>query len=371
MALSLSRYLGEVVMLHFYQYRYRAWRTALAVLMKQLQQFSLMFVTLFFIFIPQLIIGVFYGLGKLVSFDSHDLAIKVAFGFVLLQSLLLQAVKPAIMDTAHRAFHPTLLHSRLHQYAADWLLLLACHSLFIAALILAMSIGIDKLWQAPQLPGFMLVQWLFALALLYRPQTLLSAILVAFVAIWLVPTIEIYLAVILLWLALDWVRPRLRVTLPQPRLNLVSFWYYVIQASPWMLLWRSGASLLTMWAGLIIAKERPDLLHYYTLVILLVNQLWWSSLYLDTNKQVAGRRAYWRGLGVYSQLVISQSLLIYGVSLASWLGGVLLLNGEPFSLAVILGSPLLMWVVQRHPQRLAVAWGSFSVTVMMIKVLFL
>ncbi|MCG7534757.1 DUF6136 family protein [Pseudoalteromonas sp. OOF1S-7] len=358
-------------MLHYYQYRYRACRNALAVLMKQLQQFSLMFLTLFFIFIPQLIIGVFYGLGKLVSFESHNLAMKVAFGFLLLQSLLLQAVKPAIMDSTYRAFHATLLRGRLHQYTADWVLLLACHVLLIAALILAQSIGIDNLWQAPQLSGFMLAQWLFALTLLYRPQTLLSSLLIAFVAIWLAPSIYIYLVVIILCLALGWLRPEFRVGMPQPQINLISFWYYVIKTTPWMLLWRSGASLLTLWAGLIIAEERPDLLHYYTLAILLVNQLWWSSLYLDTNKQVAGRRSFWRSLGVYSRLVNSQSLLIYGLCFASWLGVVVLLDGELFSLAVILSSPLLMWTVQSHPQRLAVVWAGLSVTLMMLKVLFI
>ncbi|MCG7563976.1 DUF6136 family protein [Pseudoalteromonas sp. McH1-42] len=358
-------------MLHYYQYRYRACRVQLAVLMKQLQQFSMMLITLFFIFIPQLIIGVFYGLGKLVSFDSHHLAIKVAFGFLLLQSLLLQALKPAITDSAHRAYHRTLLRGRLHQVAADWILLLGCHVLFVAALILAVSIGFDKLWQAPQLPAFMLLQWCFALILLYRPQALVSSLLVAFTAVWLVPSLPIYLAVITLWLALDWFRPEIKLALPQPSLTPASFWYYVIKTSPWMIVWRAGASLITLWAGLIMAKERPDLLHYYTLVILLINQLWWSSLYLDTDKHVTGRRQFWRSLDMYPQLVRSQSLLIYGLCFASWLGAIVLLNGELFNLAVLVSTPLLVWTVTYHPRRLAVVWGCISVALMMFKVLFI
>ncbi|MCO7186807.1 MULTISPECIES: DUF6136 family protein [unclassified Pseudoalteromonas] len=358
-------------MLHYYQYRFRAFRVALTALLRQLQQFSLMFVTLFFIFIPQLIIGVFFGLGKLVSFDSHGVAMKVAFGFLLLQSLLLQAVKPAITDIRHRAYHLTLLRTRFHQFVADWLLLLVCHVLFGAALLLAVSMGTATLWEAPQLPGFMLAQWLFALALLYRPQTLVSSLCVAFVAVWLAPSIQAYLAVSVLWLALDWVRPRLKLAAPQPQLSSVSFWYYVIKEYPWMVLWRAGASFLALWAGMIMAHERPDLLHYYTLMILLVNQLWWSSLYLDTSKQVMGRRGFWRSLGLDSQIEFSQSVLIYGLCLISWLAGVVLLNGELFTVSVIATCPALVWTLKHYPQRFAVVWGCASVTLMMIKVLFI
>lgn len=357
------------MMTHFYQYRYQAFKAELKELVKQLNQFILMITTLFYIFLPGLIASLFFGLGKIVQSDSALVSIQVAFAYLLLQTLLITVLKPAILDSRHRCFQISISPRTRHQYLADIVLLLASHALLITTMILALAMGPQKLSQAPQLLLFMLTQVSFAVGLLYRPQAVIWALFIAFISLWWTSSTIQFLVGINLLLGGCWFIPKLHTPNLTYSINIWSFWLYYALAHYWALIWRATATFLVLWAAMIIQTMRPDLLHWYLLAAVLINQLWWSTLMIETNQQLQETRLFWESLGKYKKVFRVQAVLISMICIILWCGSGLLLGFDIHMSGALLCVPILMYCAANKPKLIAVAWAASSITLFVIKVI--
>ncbi|KZN65328.1 DUF6136 family protein [Pseudoalteromonas luteoviolacea] len=357
-------------MLHYYQYRLRAFKVELQELRKQLEQFTLLVSAMFFIYLPSLVMAIFFGLGKLVESESVRLTLEVSFGFLLMQSLLIETVKSAILDSARRTFHHTLLSNRVHKFIADNSLLLMCHLLFIAAFIMAASMGWAKLLQAPQLLLFMASQFMLAVVQLYRPHATILTLSVALGLVFVSNSVAMYFIFVLTVMTVGvFINPRL-IDFKVRAITANGFWLQLIIEKPWMILWRLGVSTLTYWCTQIIVTERPDLAAYYSLMALLFNLLWWSSLLLETNKQIVIHRGFWQSLAMLEVMQRSQNLVVMLCTSVAWLIGVALFGVSVFELIILLVTPLMMLTIVKRPKSLALVWATLVIAIMLSKVLF-
>ncbi|MBQ4814497.1 hypothetical protein J8M20_24245 [Pseudoalteromonas luteoviolacea] len=357
-------------MLHYYHYRLRAFKAELRMLGKQLEQFTLLVSAMFFIYLPSLVMGIFFGLGKLVESDSVRLTLEVSFGFLLMQSLLIQTVKSGILDSHRRTFHHTLLSNRVHKFIADHSLLLLSHLLFLAAFVMAVSMGWANLMKTPQLLMFMGAQFALAVLQLYRPKSAFLSLCVALGLVYIVNSVMVYFLTILAVMAVGaCIKPR-PTHYKVAAISAYGFWTQLVIEQPWMVLWRIGMSTLTYWCTMIIVTERPDLSSYYSLMALLFNLLWWSSLLLDTNKQVIVHRGFWQSLAMLDEMQHSQYLMVMMCTTVAWLIGVLLFGMGVFEISILLVTPLMMLAIVKRPKSLALVWATLVIGIMLSKVLF-
>ncbi|MDK1287509.1 DUF6136 family protein [Pseudoalteromonas umbrosa] len=356
-------------MVHYYRYRLSAFKVELKELRRQLAEFSLLLATLFFVYLPGLALGVFFALGKIVQYESESQVIYMTFGFLLLQSLLLHTLKSAVLDTAHRSYHGTLLKSRVHQWLADQGLLLLCHVLFLSALLLAVSMGWENLRQAPQLIMFMLLQLMLAATLLYRPISVLVVLIAACLLTFICQYFMTYYAALIVLLGVSLWLPRDYKAIKLSKATAHSFWVQWTLEQPWVVIWRIGMTILTYWCIWIIVTERPDLKSYYVVMAQLFVVLWWSSLLIDTNKQVIKHRSFWYSLSQFKQIQLSQCVFVFSLTTLMWLGGIYLLGSGTFELLTLFATPLMMWVILHSVRFMALTWAIVVVAIMLTKVL--
>ncbi|WP_105167781.1 DUF6136 family protein [Pseudoalteromonas sp. T1lg23B] len=353
----------------YLQYRITAYRYALKTLFKQLNQFALMISTLFYIFLPGLIAAMFFGLGKIVQSDSEHTSSQVMWGCLLLQTLLLNVLKPVILDDAHRMFHHSLIKNKSTIITADIAQLLISHVLLWMSIVLALAMGFDKLMKAPHFVGFVLTQVSMGVTLLYRPQAVVLTLITAFVLLSMTLSNLAYLA----WfnavmLMSCFVKP-IRLSYSPTQLTVWSFWILYCVHYSWSLIWRVSASLLVIWAVAIIGAERPELLHWYTPMVALFALLIWASLGIKTTQYISEHRLFWVSLKQFGTLKKAQHVLIFVWYFLSWLTGAILLGMDGFSLVILAQVPVLQWCATNIPQRLAVCWGSLAVTTYLAKAL--
>ncbi|KZN66293.1 hypothetical protein N473_09880 [Pseudoalteromonas luteoviolacea CPMOR-1] len=356
-------------MVHYYRYRFSAFKVELKELRRQLAEFSLLLATLFFVYLPGLALGVFFALGKIVQYESESDVIYMTFGFLLLQSLLLHTLKSAVLDTAHRNYHGTLLKSRIHQWVADQGLLLLCHVLFLFALFLAVSMGLQNLLQSPQLVMFMLAQLALATALLYRPISVFVVLITACLLMFVCESFTTYYVALAVIFVGSLLLPCHYKAVKLSKVTAHSFWWQWTIEQPWAVIWRLGVTILTYWCIWIIVTERPDLKSYYAVMAQLFTVLWWSSLLIDTHKQVIKYRSYWHALSQFTQVQRSQCMFVFSLTFMMWFSGLVLLGSGIFEFLTVLVTPVMMWVILRAARYMALTWAVAVVVLMLTKVL--
>ncbi|CAH9064017.1 hypothetical protein PSECIP111951_03026 [Pseudoalteromonas holothuriae] len=355
--------------MNYYQYRKKAFEYALKELLRQLSQFALMISTLFYIFLPGLVAGLFLGLGKVVQSDSVETANQMMVAYLLMQTLLLFVLKPVILDTPHRLFHFSLHSGRLKHLVADFTLLLVSHILLWLSLVLAFAMGWDKLMRAPHFVAFIVTQLSLAVVLLYRPQAVVWALGIAVVLLVLGLSNISYLVVFnAIVLVACWFKPLKFVYVPS-QLNVWSFWLVYGLNNTWSLIWRMVIGLLFTLGVAIIGKERPELLHWYAPMVALIVLLLWASMCIKTTKLVQEHRLFWLSLKQQQAIVVTLHAMVFILYLLSWCLIVFVLDFDIFMLLTLLFMPLLQWCAARRPKSLAVCWASVSVLIYMIKIL--
>ncbi|MBQ4836414.1 DUF6136 family protein [Pseudoalteromonas luteoviolacea] len=356
-------------MVHYYRYRLNAFRVELKALRQQLAEFSLLLGTLFFIYVPSLAMGVFFALGKIVQYETDSEVIRVTFGFLLLQSLLLQTLKSAVLDTAHRNYHSSILTSRLHKWIADQGLLLMCHVLFLAALAMALAMGWQNVMQVPHLLLFLAAQLGLAMTLLYRPISLFAVLVSAFGMALFIEQITVYYAGLFAMLLLSLFLPSNYQGVKLERISTYTYWLQWAMEQPWVLIWRFGLTILTYWCTWVIVTERPDLKSYYVVMAQLFAVLWWGTLLIDTNKQVLQFSRFWSSISKLDSMQRSQCVVVFSVTLTVWSSGIGIFGLGLFELLTVLVTPVLMWVILHSARYLALVWAVSVVAIMLAKVL--
>lgn len=357
-------------MKHYFSYRHQAFSLAINELFKQLQQFVLMLMTLFYIFLPGLIAGLFFGLGKIVQSSSEVVSMQVGLAYLIFQSLLLTVLKPAILDLKHRTFHTTLLKNKFPQILSDISALMMSHLLFCLSVFLMISMGADKLSRAPHYIAFVFTQLSFALVLMYRPAAVIWASILAFIGLFFFEsTLMFFLALNALLLFSLYLPKRLNCSY-QITITPWTFWLSYFKDNIWSLIWRMTMSGLVFWAVFIIVTERSDLVHWYALGGALLNQLWWSSLFIETDQYVRKHRLFWRSLNQFSQIKRSQYVYLIALSSMFSLPMLCLFSSHLSMWVSLLITPLVLILCKNRPQFMAVVWASLAISFIILMVIF-
>ncbi|MAD89870.1 MAG: hypothetical protein CMK64_09220 [Pseudoalteromonas sp.] len=348
-------------MKHFYAYRYQAFNLAIQEIFKQLQQFVLMLATLFYIFLPGLIAGLFFGLGKVVQSSSVQVSMQVALAYLIFQSLILAVFKPAILDSKNRIFHTTLLKHNAPQWACDFMAMLTCHVLWLLSLVLMLAMGPDKLSRAPHFVLFMFSQLSFAWVLLYRPSALFWAFISGFVLLAFSQSVIGFLVCLNAALLASYFMPQTIRFNFKPKINIWTIWLSYFSADLWRITWRITMSGLVFWAVFIIAIERPDLVHWYALGGALLNQLWWASLLIETNQFISKHKLYWQSINAYSKVAKVQWFYLALLASIFTLPFLSLFTGHFSIWLSFMLTPMVILLAKNRSQLLAVVWASCSI----------
>lgn len=357
-------------MQHFYSYRYNAFNLAINDIFKQLQQFMLMLVTLFYIFLPGLIAGLFFGLGKIVQSSSPVISMQVALAYLIFQSLLLTVLKPAILDSCHRSFHTTLLKGKFPQLSADIIALVVCHIPLFLSCVLMFSMGLDKLSRAPHFAVFALTQLSFAVMLMYRQTAVIWASVLGFMLFFVCDSVTGFLLSLNgLLLASLFLPERIAAQIPLV-MNSWTIWLSFFKQNIWALCWRGTMSGLVFWAVLIIVTERPDLIHWYVIGGVVLNQLWWSSFLIETSQFVKTHRLYWQSLDCEQGIKSSQYVYLVAFASLFTLPIIMLFMAHWAVWASLLVTPIVIALARKHTQYLAVVWACCAISLIMGMVFF-
>ena len=356
-------------MKQYFLYRRQAFSIAMNELFKQLQQFALMIVTLFNIFLPGLIAGLFFGIGKIVQSGSDSISMQVGLAFLIFQSLLITVLRPAILDLKHRTFHFTLLKTRMPQILSDLTALIICHVLFALSLILTLSMGIEKLSKAPHFILFMLAQLSFSIAQIYRQPAVIWSCLLGLVSLPFFDTPSTFFAGLNVFIILSlWLPRNISISFT---INITpwTFWLSYFKNHIWTLTWRTTMSGLVFWLVFIIVTERPDLIHWYVLGGALLNQLWWSSLLIETSQITKKHALFWRSINRLRQIEVTQFTYLIVLSTLFTLPLLYLFTDHISLLMSVLVTPCLLILCRHRLKYLAVSWACFAVCLIMLMVI--
>ncbi|WP_152085391.1 DUF6136 family protein [Pseudoalteromonas sp. A25] len=353
----------------YFQYRVYAYRYALRELARQVQQFVLMLSTLFYVFLPGLVGALFFGLGRIVENNSTLAANKVAWGYILLQTLTLTVLRPIVLDSSHRSFHLSLLRGTQKQRIADITLVLWSHVLLWMSLILVISMGGDKVARAPHLIVFIVTQVSFAIALLYRAQGVVYALIFALMLLLFELSTTVFLVGMNMSLLLACFIKPVNFSYHPQKVNVWAFWLLYGITNAWSLAWRFSISFLFIWGAAIVGYERPELLHWYSPAVALIALLLWGTLCLKTAKYLKEHRLFWLSIQQYGKANIIQHFLILCLYLLTWLICVMLLNLDLYVLMALLIAPVISWCAASKPKLLAACWGLLAVALYLVKVL--
>ena len=356
-------------MRHYYVYRYQAFNLAIQEIFKLLQQFVLMLATLFYIFLPGLIAGLFFGLGKVVQSSSVQVSMQVALAYLIFQSLILAVFKPAILDSKNRIFHTTLLKHNTPQLVSDFMAMLTCHVLWLLSLVLMLAMGPDKLSKAPQFMLFMFSQLSFAWVLLLRPPALFWAFISGFVLLAFAQSVIGFLVCLNVALLVGYFMPQTIRLNFMPKINIWTIWLSYFSADLWRITWRITMSGLVFWAVYIIAIERADLVHWYALGGALLNQLWWASLLVETNQFINKHKLYWQSINAYSKVAKAQWLYLTLFASLFTLPFLFLYSGHVSIWLSLMLTPMVILLAKNRSQLLAVVWASCSILLILSMVL--
>ena len=357
-------------MKHYFSYRHQAFSLAISELFKQLQQFVLMLMTMFYIFLPGLIAGLFFGLGKIVQSSSEVVSMQVGLAYLIFQSLLLTVLKPAILDLKHRTFHITLLKNKLPQILSDITALMMCHLLFGLSVFLMISMGADKLSRAPHYIAFAFTQLSFALVLMYRPAAVIWASMLAFSGLFVFESTLAFFLVLNALLLISLYLPKRLNCSYHITITPWTFWLSYFKDNIWSLTWRFTMSGLVFWAVFIIVTERSDLVHWYALGGALINQLWWSSLFIETNQHVREHQLFWKSLNQFTQIKRTQYMYLIALSSMFTLPMLSLFSSHLSMWMSLLITPFVLIFCKNRPQFMAVVWASLAISFIMLMVIF-
>ena len=122
----------------FMDYRYQAYKTELTQLLLQLKSFGLLFLVVLGSSVLGLILLLFLGLGKIIdSSAAPQYGAQMALFYLLLQSVMLSAMKSAIKNSNQRLFQQTIARS-VWLYLVDIKLLTLSNAWLIASVLICL-----------------------------------------------------------------------------------------------------------------------------------------------------------------------------------------------------------------------------------------
>lgn len=273
----------------YLQCRYGCLMHELQLLLQQVQQLLFGMIILLGPAVAALLMMLVLAYGMFYRPDlPPSQAILLAWSLLCGQSLLLWLYRDALLGSRYQLFLNSLPIPTTQRRLVDQLLLLACHPLLLLHLFIIASANMSQ-WQqvVPQL-CFAVLQYGFAVALLYRGIRVLWLLLLSLPLLWL-PTLPLALwglsiALLCCWpKALPTVKKNDTPSAPkavQGRFQAACrFWWQQSLQQPAALLSRLLLMLLILALGHISVTERPDLGGWIGLIaasLLLLNSAGWQ-----------------------------------------------------------------------------------------------
>lgn len=161
----------------FMDYRYQAYKTELTQLLLQLKSFGLLFLVVLGSSVLGLILLLFLGLGKIIdSSAAPQYGAQMALFYLLLQSVMLSAMKSAIKNSKQRLFQQTIARS-VWLYLVDIKLLTLSNAWLIASVLIALDLTLSQWVKVPHFIAFMLLQFSLGVLCLYKTSALVYGFL--------------------------------------------------------------------------------------------------------------------------------------------------------------------------------------------------
>lgn len=353
----------------FLSFRYLAYTTTLKSMLSQLKSFSLLFALVLGPAFLGMVLLLFLGLGKIV--DSHaapGYGAKLAVIYLLLESVMLWAMAPAIKNEQNRVFQRSLYKSSW-RVCVDCKLLLLSNAWLIASLLIAIDLSLKQWLQVPHFILFMLLQWLCGVFVLYRPGALFYSLLLSSILVLLpasLTSLQYYLSFIAIF-GCSILLPPVRISHKLKVHSLALFWLsYFIQHS-WSLIWRGSLLLACLLALLQLIAVRNDFSDLVLAMAFSVCVLLTSSLQFDCLAVFKKYRLFFQSNNQDKPFYISQflpSFIFFSVAfivVISMLGTNLIY----FFIGAV-WSVLQQYLAQKKPAQFALVWFFITIGIVLL-----
>lgn len=344
----------------FISYRYLAYTFELKQLLLQLKSFGLIFLVVLGSSILGLVLLLFLGLGKII--DSTDTPLngaQIALFYLLLQSVMLSAMKPAIKNSNQRLFQHTIAcPSWLN--VADIKLLLISNGWLIASLMVAFDLTLVQWIKVPHFIVFICLQFGLGIACLYKPSALVYGFvfstLFLFTSFELTPLIY-HLGFVIIFFFSVFI-PVININAIVSVRSLFGFWFCYFINHSWILVWRISLLLCVFMASATLLEKRADFVNIIDAVATAFIVLFSSSLQFDCTKVYEQYRLFFKtthkARAFYSSQFIPSVLLFLGAFITysitfERLNSTLLSLGFMWCL-------LQVYFTQKKPAHYALVW---------------
>ncbi|MBW4968091.1 hypothetical protein KZZ04_17220 [Pseudoalteromonas sp. CR1] len=280
----------------FISYRYLAYTLELKQLLVQLKSFGLIFLVVLGSSILGLVLLLFLGLGKIIdSTDAPLSGAQMALFYLLLQSVMLSAMKPAIKNSNQRLFQRTIARPSWLNLA-DIKLLLISNGWLIASLLVALDLTLVQWIKVPHFIVFICLQLGLGIICLYKPSALVYGFV--FSTLFLLTSVELSPLIYHLGYAIIFF---FSIFIPVININrmvsvrsLFGFWFCYFINHSWTLVWRISLLLCVFMASAALLEKRPDLVNIPDTVAIAFIVLFSSSLQFDCTKVYEQYRLFFK-----------------------------------------------------------------------------
>lgn len=353
----------------FLAYRYLAYTTNLKSMLSQLKSFSLLLALLLGPAFLGMVLLLFLGLGKIV--DSHAepaSGAKLALVYLLLESVMLWAMAPAIKNVQNRAFQRSL-------YKSSWRVCVDCKLLFlsnvwlIASLLIAVDLSLKQWLQVPHFMVFVFLQWLCGVFVLYRPIALFYSLLISSVLILLpvsLSSLQYYLGFIAIF-SCSTLIPSVRISHKLKVHSFALFWLSYFLQHSWCLIWRGSVLVACLFSLLQLITIRSDFSDLIQAVALSVCVLLTSSLQFDCMAVFKKYRLFFQSNNQDKLFYVSHfipSLIFFAVALMVVIS---MLGTNLIYIPIGAGWCLLQqYIAQKKPAQFALVWFFITIGIVLL-----
>lgn len=344
----------------FMDYRFGAYKAELTQLFLQLKSFGLLFLVVLGSSVLGLVLLLLLGLGKIIdSSDTPQYGAQMAWLYLLLQSVMLSAMKSAIKNSPQRAFQQTLV-KRYWLVLIDIKLLLLSNGWLIASLVIAIDLSINQWLRVPHFLVFLLLQFTLGILCLYKPIALVYGFLLS--AMWLMVPFDVsplvYQCGFVLVFALSSLMAPFNFTAKLELSSLTGFWLMFFMQNSWTLVWRGALLLCVFVVSQVLLQQRADLVTIFSIVSLAYLVLFSSSLHFDCSHIHQQYSVFFKMQNKQTAFYASQFIPSLVMLLPALIGYMILFNLTN-SVLVLIG---IIWcllqqvIAQKKPAHYALVW---------------
>ena len=355
---KLNQYLA------FISYRYLAYTFELKQFLQQLKNFGLLFLVVLGSSALGFVLLLFLGLGKIIdSADTPLYGAQMALFYLLLQSVMISAMKLAIKNSNQRIFQLTIAHpSWLH--LADIKLLFISNGWLIASLLIALDLTLVQWLKVPHFIVFMCLQLGLGVVCLYKPSALVYGFILSGLFLFTpinIPPLIYHIGFSIIF-SISLLIPRVNINGRVSVRSLFGFWFCYFINHSWTLVWRMSLLLCVFMGSSTLVAERADLVNILDAVAMAFIVLFCSSLQFDCAKVYAQYRLFFNTFQKARTFYISQfipSMLLFLATFVTYsitferLNIILLSLGLPWCL-------LQVYFAQKKPAHYALVWIVFT-----------